>query len=180
MKREDQDELRARLARAVLLELVTAARKKVDILTWRAVGGPEAEDFLDALETGKSHPLLEKWQEQRAINANRPPPGLLDQSARYTAVLMAEALRRAGLGKRIARERAAKALADVFPEATSDAIKYWQTTFPPVPVDEPRIAGVLGRHGHDHRQIIDYFIGLIRFTVNPVAARTAQYIRIPR
>jgi hypothetical protein len=105
---------------------------------------------------------------------------LLDQSARYTAVLMAEALRRAGLGKRIARERAAKALADVFPEATSDAIKYWQTTFPPVPVDEPRIAGVLGRHGHDHRQIIDYFIGLIRFTVNPVAARTAQYIRIPR
>jgi hypothetical protein len=168
------------LALAVLGELVDAASKRIDVLAWRAMGGPEAVDFLHALQTGGSHPLLEKWREQRAGFTHRPVPGLLDRSARYTVVLMVEALNRAGLGRGIARKRAAKALADVFPEATSDAIKYWQTTFPPVPAEEPRIAGAIERHGHDHGQIIGFFIGLIRFTVNPVAARTARYIRIPR
>jgi hypothetical protein len=180
MKREDQDEMRAQLALAVLGELVIAAKKRIGVLKWRGMGGPEAEDFLEALVTGRSHHLLEKWKEQRAINRSRPPAGSLDQTARYTVVVMVEALRRAGLGKGTARKRAAEALAPVFPEATSDAIKYWQTTFPPVPHDELRIAGVLKRHGHDHRQIIGWFVGLIRFTVNPAAARTAQYIRIPR
>jgi hypothetical protein len=180
MKPEDQDELRAQLALAVLGELVIAAKKRTNVLTWRVKGGPEAEDFLEALVTGGSHALLEKWKEQRAINRNRPPAGALDRTARYTAVVMVKALHRAGLGWGIARKRAAEALADVFPEATADAIKYWQTTFPPVPDDEPRIAGAIERHGHDHGQIIVFFIGLIRFTVNPVAARTARYIPIPR
>jgi nucleotide-binding universal stress UspA family protein len=179
MKPEDRERWRELGTLKVLWGLVATAETRTDPVTWRAEGGPEAKDFLDALETGRQHPLLTKWEELKAT-VGRPAPSLLDRSVRYTVVLMVEALHRAGLGKGAARKRAAEALRDVFPEATFEAIRHWQTTFPPVPDDEPRIAGALKRHGHDHKQIIGSFVGLIRFAVDPVVARTTRRILIER
>ena len=111
MKPEDRDEARRLAALAVLWELLAAAKEKIDVVDWRAEGGPEAEAFLHALETGGQHPLLRKWEELKAtVAANRPVPDPLDLNARRLVVLLVEALHRAGLGKRDARKRAAKAL----------------------------------------------------------------------
>jgi hypothetical protein len=181
MKPEDRERWRELAPLSVLWQLLDAKKKEVDVVTWRAVGGPETEDFLDALESGRAHPLLRKWEEKKAtVAANRPAPSLVDQSARYTVVLMVKALHRAGLGKGAARKRAAAALRDEFPEATCDAIRHWQTTFPPVPDDEPRIVVALKRCGHDHGRIAERFVGLVRLAIDPVAARTARRTWIER
>lgn len=87
LKPEDRDRLRELATLKVLWELLAAAKKNLDIVTWRREGFPEAEDFLHALESGGLHPLLEKWQElRRTIAANRPVPDPLDSNARRLTV----------------------------------------------------------------------------------------------
>jgi hypothetical protein len=180
MKPEDRERWRELATRKVLWELLDAAKKRVDVVTWRAEGGPEAEDFLDALESGRAHPLLRKWEEKKATAAaNRPAPSLLDQSARRSVVLMCEALHRVGLSKTAARKRATKALQGVFP-ATIGQIRYWQDSYPLVVADEKRIASAINQFGTDHRHIAGWFAGLIRLAVDPLAARTARRILIER
>jgi hypothetical protein len=180
MKPEDREQWRELGTLKVLWELVDDAKKKVDVVTWRAVGGPEAEDFLHALETGRQHPLLTKWEELKAtVAANRSAPDLVEQSARRSAVLMCEAVHRAGLGKNAARRRAAKALQGVFP-ATIDQIRYWQYIYPLAAGDEKLIAGAINRYGTDHRHIAGWFAGLIQIAVDPAAARSARRILIER
>ena len=89
LKPEDRDRLRELATLKVLWELLAAAKKNLDIVTWRREGFPEAEDFLHALESGGLHPLLEKWQElRRTIAANRPVPVPLDSNARRLTVLL--------------------------------------------------------------------------------------------
>jgi hypothetical protein len=108
MKPEDREEARQLAALSVLWQLLAAAKAQTDVVDWRGNGGPEAEVFLDALQTGKSHPLLRRWKELNAIvAANRPAPDPLDLNARRLTVLMVETLSRAGLSKTKAREKAA-------------------------------------------------------------------------
>jgi hypothetical protein len=176
MNKPDREKLRELMARKVLWECLVAMKTRVDPVTWRAEGGPEAEDFLDALESGRPHPLLLQWEQLKStIAANRPAPGLLDQMARRNVVLMCVALQRAGLKPKTAvRKLAAQTVKDVFPEnPTADAIRHWWDAYPPLaPDDEKLIASALRRHGHDHDRIAGWFAELVRFTSDPVAART--------
>jgi hypothetical protein len=179
MKPEDRDEARRLVVLALLRNLLAAARKKVDVVVWRALGGPEAEDFMHALETGGAHPLLEKWRElRRTIAANRPAASLLDQNTRHNVILLVEALQRAGLGKDAARRRAAEALQRVLPTTTKRTIKYWQGNYSITVDGEQLIARAIEQHGHDHDRLVGWFLGLIDWADTPVAAWTAVR-RIP-
>ena len=178
MKPEDRDELCQSLVLALLKNLLVARRNKVDAVTWRALGGPEAVDLLHALETGGSHPVLEEWRRLRRIYANRSG-SLLDQTIRHTAVLMVEALCRADLGKDAARERAAEALQRVLPTTTKRTIKsikrtikYWQDNHSISAEDERLIAQAIEYHGHDHDRLVKHFVGLIGWADTAVAAWT--------
>jgi hypothetical protein len=179
MKPEDRDEARRLAALNVLWNLLAGAKNKADAVVWRAVGGPEAEDFLHALETGGQHPLLQKWEELKAtVAANRPAPSLLDRNTRRLAVLMVDTLVRADLGKEAARRRAAKAVQRVLATATPRAIKHWQHNYSISADDEGLIAQAIERCGHDHDGLVDHFAGLIRWADNPIAAWTTVR-RIP-
>jgi hypothetical protein len=181
MKPEHRDEARRLAAMNFFRQLVIAAKAQADVVTWRSEGGFEGEELFNALASGGTHPVLRRWEELKAtLGANRPGPDLLEQGAHRTVVLMVEALHRAGLGKGAARKRAAEALRDVFPEATIEAIRYWRAGYSPVPGDERLIADTLKRCGRDHGRIANWFVGLVRFTLDPVAARTARRILIKR
>lgn len=159
--------------------LLAAKDQAADVVVWREHGGPEAEDFLHALETGGAHPLLQRWQDLKATAAaNRPVASLLDQNTRRIAILMVESLVRAGLGKDAARKRAAEALQRVLPTTTKRTIKYWQGNYSITVDDEPLIAQAIEHHGHDHDRLVGWFVDLIDWADNPVAAWTAVR-RIP-
>jgi hypothetical protein len=63
--REGRDWARAQLARKVLGELLHAANSQVGPQRWINEGGLEALEFLECLDTGRMHPLLNKWLERR-------------------------------------------------------------------------------------------------------------------
>jgi hypothetical protein len=67
--REDIHEARALLARKFLWELLAAAKQQVDVATWCKEGGLEAEDLLDAIDSGRPHPWLRSWEERKATEA---------------------------------------------------------------------------------------------------------------
>ncbi len=117
LKPEEYDRLRELATLKVLWEALDAARKKVDVVTWLTERGYEGEAFLLALESGERHPLLRKWKKLNStVAANRPAPDPLVRNARRLTVLMVETLCRAGLGKGIARKRAAEAVKQFFPK----------------------------------------------------------------
>src|SRR5262249_27407906 len=110
--REDIDEARALLARKCLWELVAAAKQQVDVATWCKEGGLEAEDLLDAMDSGRPTPLRRSWEERKAtVAANRRSPSRRGLHARRLVVLLCIALERAGSGKRQARQQVSRLLA---------------------------------------------------------------------
>jgi hypothetical protein len=106
-----EDEARDLRARACLWTALAELRKS-NLVAWRELGGFDAQDLLRALETGRSHPSLRKWEDLKAgPAANRPAPVSSEQSARRLVVLLRITLERAGvLGKGGAREHIASAL----------------------------------------------------------------------
>jgi hypothetical protein len=178
VKPEDRDEVRALAAHSMLRRSLANMQKQLNILDWRADGGPEAEAALYALETGGPHPLLEKWRElRRTVATNVPDP--IDRDARRLVVLMVEALSGAGLSKRIARKQAARAVKRILPAAKGDqaeAIRHWQENHSLAPDDEKWIADALKRCGNDHRLIIDWFVKQIEVVVDPAAAYVTRRI----
>jgi hypothetical protein len=110
--REDIQEARALLARKCLWGLLAAAKPQVDVATWCKEGGLEAEDLLDAIDSGRPHPLLRSWEERKATEAaNRPAPSRRELHARRLSVLLCTALKRAGLDKQQARRQVSRLLA---------------------------------------------------------------------
>ena len=180
MSKEDVDILRALLATQTLGEAVSKARASVDAATWFATGGPEAEDFLDAIDHGGSHPLLRLWVKRKAtVNAHRPGPGLRERDARRLVVVMCATLERAGIGKREVRERVAKRLGKeekIFSTAPSaNAIERWQSAFPPHgQVAEQVITAAIARCGLIDEQIVQYFMKLVRVTLDPFHRSSAR------
>ena len=157
MSKEDVDIFRALLATQTLWEAVSKAKASADAETWYATGGPEAEDFLDAIDHGGSHPLLRLWVKRKAtINAHRPGPGLRE---------------RAGIGKREVRERVAKRLRKqkiFLTPPSAFAIERWQSTYPPHgQVAEQVIAAAIARCGPIEKQIVEYFMKPVRVAVDP-------------
>ena len=115
MTPEEIQKLRALETLKVLWELLAVAQKHADVVTWINEGGPEAEDFLDAIESGRPHPLLRLWEERKStVAANRAAPSRRDRHARRLVVLGCVALERTGLGKLSARKRLARAVRGVF------------------------------------------------------------------
>jgi hypothetical protein len=110
--RKDIEKARALLA-LKLSESLDTAKTQVDVATWCKEGGLEAEDLLDAIESGRPHPLLRLWEERKAtVWANRPAPSRRELHARRLAVLLCTALeRRAGLNKQQARQQVSRLLA---------------------------------------------------------------------
>src|SRR5262245_12281208 len=171
--REDIQEARALLASKCLWELLAAAKHQVDVATWCKEGGLEAEDLLDAIDSGRPHPLLRLWEERKAtVAANRPAPSRRERHARHLVVLLCIALERAGLGKRQARQQVSRLLArqsGLFAQPPSDhALERWQREGPALtPDDERVIADAMAKGGL--REIKAHFVGLLHFALNPLA-----------
>jgi hypothetical protein len=168
--REDIQEARALLARKFLCELLAAAKQQVDVATWRKEGGLEAADLLDAIDSGRPHPLLRSWEERKA--ANRPAPSRRELHARRLAVLLCTALERAGLDKQQARQQVSRLLtlqSGLFAQPPSKhALGRWQRAGPALtPADECVIANAMAKGGP--REIEAYFVGLLHFVLNPLA-----------
>jgi hypothetical protein len=165
------EKARALLAFSCLWEMLAAAKQQTDIVTWRRVGGLELEDFADAIDRGGQHPLLQLWQERKA-ETNRPAPSLREQNARRLAVLLCNALERAGVRKGEAHKQAAKALArtGVFGTTpTPHALKHWEQRMQPplTQADERVITAAIARCGRDPQHLTAYFIGLVQFSRDP-------------
>src|SRR5205085_163858 len=72
------DKARALHALSCLMNFVVAARVQIDIANWQKVGGLEAENFIDALERGGLHPLLQEYERRKAASG-RAGPSLREQ-----------------------------------------------------------------------------------------------------
>jgi hypothetical protein len=170
---EDIQEARALLARKFLWELLAAAKQRVDVATWCKEGGLEAEDLLDAIDSGRPHPWLRSWEERKATEAaNRPAPSRRELHARRLVVLLCIALERAGLDKQQARKQVSWLLASqpgLFSHPPSDhALEHWQRAETALtPEDECVIANAMAKGGP--REIKAYFVGLLHFALNPFA-----------
>jgi hypothetical protein len=152
---------------------VAAAKQQVDVATWCKEGGLEAEDLLDAIDSGRPHPWLRLWEKRKATEAaNRPAPSQRELHARHLSVLLCTALERTGLGKRQARQQVSRLLASqsgLFAQPPSDhALERWQRAGPSLtPADECVIANAMAKGGP--REIKEHFVGLIHFALNPLA-----------
>ena len=173
--REEADRIRARVT-ALFLQWVMSIKGRMDPATWRNIGGPEAESFLEALAIGRTHPLLDYWQATRKA-LGHPPPALTEIRARRFAILLAVALNRAGYADgsmEEARHFAAKQMgrAGVFAKPpTATAIKRWQQRQQALsPWDEQLIATALASCGVEapHRLAL-FFVGLAHYASNPTA-----------
>jgi hypothetical protein len=171
--RKDIEKARALLAYKCLGELLATAKTQVDVATWCKEGGLEAEDLLDAIDSGRPHPLLRSWEERKAtVAANRPAPSRRERHARHLAVLLCAAPERAGLGKRQARQQVSRLLAQqsgLFARPPSEhALERWQRAGPALtPEDERVIANAMAKGGP--HEIKAYFVGLLHFALNPIA-----------
>ena len=171
--RKDIEKARALLALKCLWESLATARTQVDVATWRKEGGLEAEDLLDAIDSGRPHPLLRSWEERKAtVAANRPAPSQRELQARRLAVLLCAALERAGLDKQQARKEVSRLLAlqsGLFAQPPSDyALAHWQWAGPALTrADKRVIANAMAKGGP--RKIKAYFVGLLHFALNPLA-----------
>jgi hypothetical protein len=171
-KREAPDTARALRTRAFLWELLAAAEKGPDEVTRRNAGWYDVQDFLDAIDTGRPHPLLAWWEERKVDH--RPPPGLPEQRARNVVTLMCVALERAGHSKRDAQERAASAIAakaNIFPNGppSPHTIAHWQRAHGPLTSGEDWLIKHAIACGSDD-EIVKYFVGLIHFALGPEPA----------
>lgn len=138
----------------------------------------EASRFMEAIDDGGQHPLLDLWK-QRTF-ANRPAPGSGERSKRHLAVLCSIALERALLNKRRARRLVAEKLAqlEIFAKPpTAAAIEHWQRDDGPLTADDEAILSeVLTRCGHDHDQIIRDFVGRLAVRFDPVVRRKLELL----
>jgi hypothetical protein len=169
-KQKLSDEGRALLARKLLWELIAAAKAQVGVVRWRLIGGIELEDFADALDSGRAHPLLDRWQQQKSANANRPAPGFRELSMRRFVLLMCAALEQVGFGRELARKRACKALQKLDRDLriSPSSIAHWQREAAELTPDDKQIIANALAKGRKAAEITHYFIGLCRFYHDPV------------
>jgi hypothetical protein len=172
VSKENADLTRALLATQTLWEAISKARASVDATTWYATGGPEAEDFLDAIDHGRWHPLLRLWIERKAtIAAHRHPPGLRERHARILTVLMCATLEASGISKRESRKRAAQELKKekiFLPAPSVHTIERWQATAPPPgPLEKLITEAAISRFGGDDSKILQHFTKLVRVALDP-------------
>jgi hypothetical protein len=178
-KQPHRDRGRAVLARHFLLELLVQAKSQVDLVTWINKGGLDAEEFIECLDTGRPHPLLQQWRNLKATSAaHRQPPTSRELRARRLIVLALIALERTvSIDKLEARKEVAKAAAHVFdPSPSHEAIHHWHRDLNPplTPGDERVLATAVTRARDDRKALIDYFVGLAYAVMAPVPIADVQ------
>jgi hypothetical protein len=128
----EDDRLRAEIVGLLLRQHIAGLKAQLDQVSWQNGGYAELEAFIEALLGGGGHPLLSKWTETRA-RSGRPAPSSRESYARRVAVLMCEALRRAGLSRRAARRFAAKELGRGGIDVSAKIIEHWAERDYPLP-----------------------------------------------
>jgi hypothetical protein len=179
---EERDEATRLSVMNVLWNALKAFKDNTDHAGWSLHGLNDTEEFLDCLERGLSHPVLDHWEKLRSDAANRPAPSSREQACRRFAVLAYVALTRRCVGKGRARKLVSKELAHakVFADTpSSDAIRNWQRLQPPLTTeDEKVIANALAQAaGRSDSDLVRYFVGLIRFFDDP--APLQRFKRVP-
>ena len=95
---EGEDDARSVSVMHHLWNTLAVLKKLTDVAAWAAHGLLDIEEFLECLETGRPHPVLEAWQKRKSEFGNRPPPTSREKHARRLAVLACVALDREGFG----------------------------------------------------------------------------------
>jgi hypothetical protein len=172
--REERDWARAQLARKVLGELLYAASSQVGPQRWINEGGLEAQEFLEALDEGRWHPLLKQWQQRRRTAPHRRAASARERQAQRFICLAVVALERMfSLGPGEAREEVAKKSARVFDRPpTAKMIEHWQDEQPlRSAADEQFLAEIITRsRPHEpggRERLLDNFIGLAHAVLTP-------------
>ena len=170
---QDKDTARRLTVMYALWAMLDSFKKQTEPVTWMKFG-TDVEEFLECLETGRPHPVLDAWQKHKSEEAaNRPAPSSRETLLRRNAVRACLALERAGAGKDQARKFMAEQLAaaKIFRNAPSaEALRNWLRDMqPPLaqPEDERVIENALKRAGADYKNVVGYFIGLMHATHNP-------------
>jgi hypothetical protein len=147
-------------------------KERTGVDAWAAHGLLDVEEFLESLETGHPHPVLEAWQNRKSEAGNRPPPTSREQHARRLAVLACEALDREGFGTDLACRRFVAqqlATAKIFARApTAEALRNWRRSqvLPLTPQDQTVIA-TARQAGTKPEQLVRYFVGLMHQAHTP-------------
>jgi hypothetical protein len=171
-KRPERDKARELAAASFLWNLVVHAKTQLDFVTWINEGGLDAEEFMECLDTGHWHPLLRRWDTLKGTSsANRPPPTARELYARRLIVLATIVLERVvSLDKQEARERVAKAVAEVFDNPPSaETIRRWQRELkPPINAADERVLATAITHAQgDSTALVIYFRGLAHTVMSP-------------
>jgi hypothetical protein len=182
LTKTERDQGRTVLARKALWDLLAAARTQVDSVTWIKEGCVDAEEFLECLDDGRWHPLLEQWHKRKAtVAANRPAPTAREKHARRLMVLAVIAVERVtSVSKQEARKMVAAAAADVFESApTERTIEHWRKDQPsPTQPDERVMANAIAcsklSEPDGIKHLIGYFIGLAHAVMTPGATLAVE------
>jgi hypothetical protein len=169
-KQPHRDRGREVAASHFIRQLLAQAKTQIDVVNWINLGGLDAEEFMECLDTGRPHPLLKKWRNLKATGG-RPGPTSRELHARRAIVLAVIALERAvSITNVEARKTVAKAAAAVFDKPPShEVIGNWHDAQPPLtPGDQQVLANAIARAKDDSKALIDYFIGLAHGIMTPV------------
>jgi hypothetical protein len=182
LSKETRDEAARLSVMNVLWNVLKAFKTKTDPASWSRHGWNDTEEFLECLESGRSHPVLDRWLQLRKNAGNRPVASSREQACRRFAVLACEALKRRCVGKDQARRMVAKELAHAkaFASApSSEAIRNRQRSQPPLTTeDEKVIANALAQaSGRSDSDLVKYFVGLIQLAHDP--APLQRFKRVP-
>jgi hypothetical protein len=174
--REERDWARAQLARKVLWDMLNAAQRQVGPQRWINEGGLEAQEFLEALDAGCGHPLLDAWRHKKRTTG-RPPATARERLAQQLICLGVVALERYfSLGAGEAREEVAKKAARVFEQPPSaKTIEHWQDNQPLLsPATEQWLAKTVTSSRIDEpggrERLLANFIGLAHAVLTPGTA----------
>ena len=169
----ESDRIRTEIVRLILQQMVSGLRARLDPVAWVSAGYIELESFVHALCNGEMHPALAAWEADKAPPGRRAP-STREFYARRVAVLLCEALERAGYSPGAARKFAATEIgaAGVFDRRISDRVlERWQAQERPLmPGDELLVATGFAAAGGQPARIAIYFIGLCHLAMNPTVA----------
>jgi hypothetical protein len=135
---------------------------------WHMSGLDEVEALVRALETGGSHPSLERWKKLNAVEvANRAGPDEYGRHFRRMVLLFCTALRRTeNLNKREAREAVAERLYGLPQAPSAGDIKNWQAREQPFdPARAETIITIALKRGPD--QVTTFFVSVIAWFLDP-------------
>jgi hypothetical protein len=159
------------MATKFLWQLMAAARAQASPYTWIKEGGLDAEEFLECLESGRPHPLLDRWRDIKGTTAaGRPAPTARDRHMRRLVVLAVIALRRViSTDAKGARRTVAAAMVRLFEDAPSaETIHHWERQLGPItPEDEKLLEMVITNAKKDPTEVVERFVHFAHTILTP-------------